>query len=402
MRRVICGHGPFVDHHTQGLILQRVECGRGTRTPHTTPQRGESRSRLYPRPGAGGVLLLLLILLFPVVSHAQGLNQFESPSGLDYSEWNWPLCISPTNPGNGFVDPQCLSDETEENTTREEVKAEDRWLRAGLLMLAQVWSGVETLRDIIQRGEHVVQTVDRLIHGTTRLLPHAVAVRLMDASDAAEDRLHQAEHLATAIPFNGGEVRYADLHTLAMRALGVARDAQSVATTLADQASGLQSRLEQTGLTLVTVGAGPSTNGQTDFPPLPDDADSSAMAVYSTVTTLPSATVASRSGPARGFAAVRDVSPSASQTDSDGTAGADTTSGADAGASCPLSDDDAPDPQVEYVRTSVMAKGAETSTAATLADVQQTRDEIRTLREREAEAEREAFWLNFLHFIKML
>jgi hypothetical protein len=300
-----------------------------------------------------------------------GYGQFENPTGVLYSVYLWPLCTDPLDPSNGFVAPSCLGDATEEPTSRVEIVAEDRFLRSGLLLAAQIWAGVEYVRNIVQHGLSLSQLVESVLHGTTRPPPRAMAIRITDATDALEQRLTQATHLATAAPFASTGDRYADVHALVMRGLGTSRDAQAAATTLADQASGMQARITNGGIRYLMVGAGPSALGIDTLPQLPVDAAPDAMAVYATVASLPSTDGTDGALGASGGAA---------------TPASDTLA-------CPLEDENAPDPQTLYERTSVMAAGAQTGVDATDADVRRARDEMRAVRERERDAEHEARWL---------
>ncbi len=359
------------------------------------------------RPGQLFSALAAGLALLALVSRpawASDYGQFDDPTDIDYAEWRWVTCLSPTDIDNGFVDPSCLSDATEENHARNEVKSQDRWLKAGLLMAAQVWSGVEYLRDVIQRGKDAFAAVTQLTNGHDRPRPRQFAVRITDASDAIADRLRMGEHLAISMPTTMGEPRYTDIHTLAMRALGIAREAQLAGVTLSDQASGMQGRLGSGPVTFLGVGDDALSDGLANPPPLPEDADSTMLTFYSsTVPSLPSTVSTWRLTVPSSAAASASIAATSARFAGTGRRIAPLLAGPPpAATTCPIDDEDAADPQALYERASVMAKGAQTGTTAVMADVQQIRDEMRTVREREEQAEVESFWLDLLRLINLL
>lgn len=364
-------------------------------------------------------------------------DDFEDATGASWGEYVWPIpsvldgCVDPFQFDNGHIEPSCLSDKTEENAARETVKAEDRWHRAGLLLTQALWTGVEFMRDILQDLENVRSEVRQLIRGTGRRLVTTVrSVRLMDAADIIIQSESRSDFLGAKTPYVVGEARYADLHTMAMRGMAVARDGQEHLSAIANNVSGILNRLSRGNTGVVRIGAGgDAVAGPGELPELPADIDSSYLDVYTMLPGLPSTAGTWRVVPtplsARAVggpsslgrvrppsvvpAAFTAVPWDAVSGGAGGAARLAAATGASAsgpmgaaGAACPVDDQAAPDPVVVAERASVQLMGAQTATTATTVEVTEARDQMRGLREREETARREGFWLALLRTLHAL
>lgn len=340
------------------------------------------------------VPLLLALLALPGIARAQqgparmptpdvgdviGYDQYDAPSGVDYGYHNIWRCVQVSLDGN-LLDDDCWGTAAEEDATREEVKALDRIVRAGALMLASLAAGIDYIRQVIHASEELFATVQNIVRGFDSKKPERTLYRLARASDRYENNLRRAEHVSLRhqLPTRNNE-RYAAIQTLTIRALALAANANEAAVTLSDQASGMQIRLDDDGRLNVHALMGASSiaaTRRTDLPPLPDDAPSSASSFYAkTLASLP----AGAASYAPDLAPTRLASLSRAGTDESG----------DDETVCMFADDMAEDPAVIYQRVIVMAQGAQTAATPSLANIGEERDMLDLIRLREIQFERE-------------
>lgn len=314
----------------------------------------------------------------PDVGDVIGYDEFDAPSGVDYGYSHLWRCLQVPGGGN-LLEKNCWGDQTEEDNTREEVKALDRVVRAGALTLGALAAGVEYIKSIVRSADMLYKSVQAIVHAFDMKRPEQTLYRLAVATDRFNAQLEMAEQVSLHYQLPTPNQRYGMIQTLAIRALALAADATEAAVSLSDQASGMQMRLDDDGridVYAVMGGSGDQARSRTDLPPLPDDAPGSAASFYAqTVASLPAgaASYASEYAPARLASLMLTGSESGSGED----------------AVCMFADDMGEDPAVIYQRAVIMAQGAQTAATPTLATIGEERDALNVIRMREIQMDRE-------------
>lgn len=286
------------------------------------------------RPLLPVLAALLLLGTSPTVARAQNrYDQTERPTDIDYS----PLYLArpdcwTLSPNNFPYQGDCFSDPTEEDRSRQEANQMKRWLRAGLLSVAQIWWGVEQIKNSLDATKRWYGDLKRAIAGYDSRGFARTVYRVSGATDRYVDRMNQGDYLSQAWQLPGLSDRHNWVAILGNRALATAMDGQDAAYRMGESAVQMRARLDPYGnLTVSTVGV--RERGERNLP--------TSEVEYAD----------------------------------------------------PFMDPDLADAVTAYQRAAVQASGALAASDGTTTDLRLNRDMIRALRAQESENAREAVWL---------
>lgn len=309
----------------------------------------------------------------PQIDVGSSMEGFLEPSDINYNELYFYRCIALTRVDNGFVDPECFVNATEEDNTREEANAVSRWVRAGMLFLGSLYATVETIKEIYNTFQNTIDLVESIVSSFNLKDIDQTAYMLIAASDMATQRLRMATRVSAyySTPYDR-YTRYGRIQTLVIRSLALAMDADETAVSASDAATGMSIRISDDGSIRFYDVDGQSTHEAAHgTPPLPSDAPTRVASLSNMAQTALSpiaAMLVEASGPARAAGSATDDSEPVCAFDTDGGEA----------------------PVVMFERVAVMAKGAQVSTIAVSSDVRENRDLLKLvkLRERQYDLER--------------
>jgi hypothetical protein len=325
-------------------------------------------------------------------------QEFDDATGLDINYWQLgyhPECTAGL--AVGAMPSYCMSSAQDEDASRQSVSTQDRALRAGVLMLGQVWAMVETMKNMVSTGRDMYSQYEAIIRGFDKKKPSMTVIRIANATDAITDDITAMGHPDFSVSLPMDDPRYATINDLAVRALGVARDGEVANQSYNDALTGVSYRLgKDGGITLVALD-GSKGGGPTDeLPPLPVDAPPQAFTDYGNE--MEGFMGAGRLGPSS--AAHASFAPEFAGS---GPSGA--PAGAQTGQTlqCAVPEDkDNMDPSVMYSRVATMIHGARTAIQTPMADVAVTREELRVTSEREKANVIESTWRSLIKMFRSI
>lgn len=300
-------------------------------------------------------------------------GDFDKPHGGWEYKYSAILTECPTvDPSNGHLRPGCFGERAEEDVSRQEVKALDRWLRGAILGALKLKQGYDTVIDILARGKALVNLV--LNFGDSKPdLPKLATMRIADATDQMLRTASRVETSAQTVRLAGPVAeRYAVADLVVLNALNQSADAHTFAQAMADQTSTMAERLGRGNVSRGAIGEA-ETTAPGDLPPLAMDATSADYATYVTSNTTALATVA----------AMAPGGPSRNPTPA-----------------CPVPDDAGNmDPQVLFARAQTMAAGQQTSMIAAAAPLDETLNTVTTLQSIRREERHARPITSLMHFL---
>jgi hypothetical protein len=331
------------------------------------------------RATALSLAVVLCTLLTPPAARAQGQGfqppEYYGESGLDigWDQMLWHPECEMAMPVTGDFRADCIASAQDEDAVRQQLSAQDRGLRAGVLMLAQVWAAVETMKELVSTGHDMYAQYVSLVHHFDQHKPSLAVIRIADATDDLTSHMETLSNpqLAGALPME--DQRFGVVNALAIRALGIARDGEVANNSYNDALTGVTYRLGKDGRVALLAFNGDSAGIGTGLPPLPVDAPPDAFTNYGNELQVYAA--AGQLGPANGRSAAfgpQFAGELAAQTSGQ--------------TQCVVPEDtDNMDPAVMFTRVATMIHGARTAIQVPMADVAVAREEVRALAEREKE-----------------
>jgi hypothetical protein len=332
----------------------------------------------------GRLFALLLLSALAPTAYAMGqslapapayTDEFDAAFNENYSASYWVNCIQVSTE---LLRPNCFGDRNEAKAIRDETKATDRWLRAGVLTATSLWAQYQQAKSLFEGTQRIARQVKSLLSGWNPNEPEWTLFRVAAATDQLRGLLEAQAEAQNKFNWNDELGRYGMVGDVVAAALTTAEKATGAAADISNQTVAGAMKLDPNArFTIHTVG---DSNDGAYFKSLP------ALAIDAPPTPSPLYAVSGDLQRVSGSRPARSA----------GT-GPMTSAGSELCAA--LVDDDPA--QVVFERFAAQAKGAQITAASVRQDVRAAQTEVRAVADREKEEERISRYNLIYRFLRM-